>query len=44
MGTTTSIPVGEYLSSDYEPDVDFVEGELEERHLGEKDHAKLQLK
>lgn len=44
MGTTTSVPVAEYLSSVYEPDVDFVEGVLEERSFGEKDHAKLQLR
>lgn len=44
MGTTASVPVGEYLSSAYDPDVDFVEGELEDRHVGEKDHAKLQLR
>jgi Uma2 family endonuclease len=36
--------VREYLSSSYDPDVDFVEGELEERSFGEKDHAKLQLR
>jgi Uma2 family endonuclease len=40
----TDIPVREYLTSVYEPDVDFVEGELEARNFGEKDHAKLQLK
>jgi Uma2 family endonuclease len=44
MGTTTSVPVGEYLSSVYDPDMDFVEGELEDRNVGEKDHAKLQLR
>jgi Uma2 family endonuclease len=44
MGTATSIPVEKYLSSAYDPDVDFVEGELEERNVGEKDHAKLQLR
>jgi hypothetical protein len=36
--------VGEYLSSAYDPDVDFVEGELEDRNVGEKGHAKLQLR
>jgi hypothetical protein len=39
-----SIPVSEYLSSVYDPDVDFVEGELEDRHVGDNDHAKLQLR
>lgn len=32
----------EYLHSDYQPDVDFVDGVLEERNLGEFDHADLQ--
>ena len=38
------IPVKEYLSSVYEPDMDFVEGELEDRNVGEKDHSKVQLR
>ncbi len=37
-----SVPVDEYLSSVYDPDVDFVEGELEDRHVGDEDHARLQ--
>ena len=41
---TASISVAEYLSSVYEPDRDFVDGELEDRNGGEKDHAKLQFK
>jgi len=40
---TTLISVGEYLSSSYDPDRDYVDGVLEERHLGEHDHARLQL-
>lgn len=36
------IPVGEYLGSGYGPDVDYVDGELEERNVGEIDHALLQ--
>jgi Uma2 family endonuclease len=38
------IPVDDYLASVYDSDVDFVEGELEDRHVGEKNHAKLQLR
>jgi len=38
------IPVEEYLSTVYEPDVDYLEGQLEDRNVGEKDHGKLQLK
>jgi Uma2 family endonuclease len=44
MSTTAFVPVAEYLSSVYDPDVDFVDGEIEERNVGEKDHAKLQLR
>jgi Uma2 family endonuclease len=44
MRPAISVPVAEYLSSAYAPDVDFVEGVLEDRNGGEKDHAKLQLR
>lgn len=36
------IPVEEYLSTVYEPDMDYVDGHLEERNLGEWDHSQLQ--
>jgi Uma2 family endonuclease len=36
------IPVAEYLSSSYEPDVDYVDGYLEDRHVGENEHSDLQ--
>lgn len=32
----------EYLHSDYQPDMDYVDGVLEERNLGENQHADLQ--
>ena len=38
----TAVPVSEYLYTDYSPDVDYVDGELEERNAGEWDHARLQ--
>src|SRR5438128_2790695 len=38
----TLVSVEEYLSTSYDPDCDYVDGELEERNVGEKDHAKLQ--
>jgi Uma2 family endonuclease len=41
---TGSTSVAEYLSSVYDPDMDFVDGELEDRNVGEKDHAKLPFK
>jgi Uma2 family endonuclease len=36
------IPVGEYLGSVYRPDVDYVDGVLVERNVGEFDHADVQ--
>ena|SRR5579871_75894 len=45
MATTTAAPVSveEYLSTTYEPDVEYVDGYLEERNLGEIDHSELVL-
>jgi len=37
------VSVEEYLSSSYEPDCDYVDGVLEERNLGEREHSRLQL-
>jgi Uma2 family endonuclease len=47
MATTSAvslpaIPIGEYLGSVYRPDVDYVDGVLEERNVGEFDHADVQ--
>lgn len=42
MSVTELVPVEEYLSTDYSPDCDFVDGVLEDRNVGEKDHSKLQ--
>jgi Uma2 family endonuclease len=36
------IPVEEYLHTSYEPDVDYVDGFLEDRHVGENEHSDLQ--
>ena len=43
MATTQLISVSEYLNTAYRPDVDYVEGAIQERNLGERDHGKLQL-
>lgn len=44
--STATVPallsIDEYLSTDYEPDADYVDGHIEERNLGETDHARLQ--
>jgi Uma2 family endonuclease len=44
MATRTMIPVEEYLSTVYRPDCDYVDGEVVERNLGERDHGRLQLR
>jgi Uma2 family endonuclease len=36
------VSVAEYLSTCYRPDRDYVDGEVQERNLGEKEHAILQ--
>ena len=42
MATATLIPVSEYLATTYRPDCDYVDGELQERHVGERSHAIMQ--
>ena len=42
MATATQVSLDLYLSSVYEPDVDYVDGELEERNVGEFDHSMVQ--
>ena len=42
MGTTTLIPVEEYLQTSYSPDCEYVDGAVLERNVGEKPHSKLQ--
>jgi Uma2 family endonuclease len=39
---STLLSMEEYLRTSYKPDVDFVAGEIQERHLGEYEHARLQ--
>jgi len=42
MASTTLVAVGDYLKTTYRPDCDYVDGRLEERNVGEHDHAALQ--
>jgi len=42
MQSATMISVSEYLSTTYEPDREYVDGEVVERNLGEKNHSRLQ--
>ena len=44
MSVNALVGIAEYLNSVYDPDVDYVDGELEDRYVGEKDHAKLQVR
>lgn len=39
---TTQVSLEDYLRTDYEPDCDYVDGELEERNVGEKEHSIVQ--
>jgi Uma2 family endonuclease len=42
MAVSTLVPIEEYLSSVYEPDCDYVDGEVIERNMGESDHSGVQ--
>jgi hypothetical protein len=42
MATSTRVPIEVYLRSSYEPDAEYVDGEIEERPMGERDHAAWQ--
>ncbi|QMV18906.1 Uma2 family endonuclease [Granulicella sp. 5B5] len=43
MATTPSLlTIEQYLRTSYHPDADYVDGEIEERNLGEYEHAKIQ--
>ena len=42
MATGTVIPVEEYLGTYYEPDMEYVDGQLVERSVGERLHSRLQ--
>jgi Uma2 family endonuclease len=42
MATTAQVPVELYLRSSYEPDAEYVDGEIEQRPMGEYDHSSWQ--
>ena len=42
MKTEALVPVEEYLRTTYDPDCDYVDGEVLERNLGERDHSTVQ--
>ena len=43
MAVGTLVPLEEYLSTNYDPDCDWIDGELIERNMGEFDHSSLQM-
>jgi Uma2 family endonuclease len=42
MQQTALVSVEEYLNTSYDPDREYVDGEVVERNLGEKDHSRVQ--
>jgi len=42
MATATRIPIEQYLTTPYEPDAEYVNGEIEERNVGEYDDNAVQ--
>lgn len=40
--TEIVVPVEKYLVTSYDPDMDYVDGHLEERNMGDWDHSELQ--
>ena len=43
MGSSVLVSLEEYLHTAYRPDCDYIDGELEERNVGEQPHANLQI-
>ena len=42
MATATQVPLNEYLHTSYEPDCEWIDGEIRERPVGEGSHAFVQ--
>ncbi len=42
MATATQLSIDEYLSTNYRPDCDYIDGELQERNVGKQDHSDIQ--
>jgi Uma2 family endonuclease len=43
MSSATLVSVQEYLAASFDPDRDYVDGELQERNLGEQPHGRTQI-
>ena len=44
MAVAAKISLEEYLNTSYRPDCDYVDGEVQERNLGEQSHSRLQFR
>jgi Uma2 family endonuclease len=44
MATGTLISVEQYLATVYRPDCDYVDGQVLERNMGERDHSNVQMR
>jgi Uma2 family endonuclease len=42
MATTNQVPLEIYLRSSFDPDAEFIDGEIRERPVGEDDHSSMQ--
>ena len=42
MALLTAVPVEEYLRKSYDPDREYVDGQLVERHVGDRPHSMVQ--
>jgi Uma2 family endonuclease len=44
MATSVAISLDQYLRTSYRPDCDYIDGEVQERNLGETEHSDLQTR
>jgi len=42
MASVTTLSIAEYLDTNYDPDREYIDGELRERNVGKWDHARVQ--
>ena len=42
MSATVHVSLAEYMSTEYEPDCDYVDGRIEERNVGKQRHSRTQ--
>jgi Uma2 family endonuclease len=43
VSVATSVPLSEYLNTSYDPDCEYIDGDVVERNLGEAEHSLLQI-